>query len=148
MKILIAAGADVNQAMLAVDSEKAKALDCGYNYSVGSRTPLMYAAWFSSAPAINLLLEHGASKTDVDSNGEIALKYLAKNKVLKAAEKPALAKNSDNEQSYEKVPLSAANRISEIVKDLHTGGRATRILIFAQQATLALRWRSCHYRKS
>jgi hypothetical protein len=92
MKILVSAGADINHAMIAVDSEEAQKLNCDYNYTIGSRTPLMYAAWFADYPAINYLIAMGADKAAVDSDGSTALKYLEKNKRITESEKDALAR--------------------------------------------------------
>lgn len=92
VKVLLAAGANVNEGMTAADSEDAtKANDtCFYNYSVGSRTPLMYACAFAGAPMINLLLDAGASKSALDSKGEDAASYLKDNKLVSSSEKESI----------------------------------------------------------
>lgn len=88
VKVLLAAGANVNEGMAAADSDEAsKANDtCFYNYSVGSRTPLMYACAFAGAPMINYLLDAGANKSARDSKGADAASYLKDNKLVSAVD--------------------------------------------------------------
>lgn len=92
VKALLAAGANVNEGMAAADSEDAsKANDtCFYNYSVGSRTPLMYACAFAGAPMINHLLDAGANKFARDSKGADAASYLKDNKLVSGVERESI----------------------------------------------------------
>ena len=92
IKLLLAAGAKVNEGMVAADSDAAGAANdtCFYNYSVGKRTPLMYACAFASAKTINHLLDAGADIKAVDSSKATAESFLKDNKILSSAEKQAI----------------------------------------------------------
>lgn len=92
VKKLIAAGLKPSQTMVAVDSDAATEANssCVYNYSVGSRTPLHYAAMFASAPVIQYLVDQGADVSAKDSAGETAATMIAKNKNLSQAEREKL----------------------------------------------------------
>lgn len=93
VKVLLAAGAKINEGMAPADGEGAgKANDtCFYNYTIGKRTPLMYACAFASAPLINHLLDSGAEKKARDSKGGTAESYLKDNKLLSDADRKALS---------------------------------------------------------
>jgi len=84
MKLLVQSGADVNQAMLKVDSNLPESVAHGLdiNYITGSRTALMYAAAFSNAATIEYLISKGADKQAVDSLGWKPAKFLGWNKIL------------------------------------------------------------------
>lgn len=92
IKLLLAAGAKLNEGMFAADGDAAsKANDsCFYNYSVGKRTPLMYACAFASAKVINHLLDAGADKKARDSKDANAESFLKDNALLSDAEKKAI----------------------------------------------------------
>lgn len=94
VKRLHAAGADITKTMVAVDSDAANEANssCAYNYTVGSRTPLHYAAMFASAPVIQYLLDKGASKTAKDSSGTTPEALLSGNKNLSATERETIKK--------------------------------------------------------
>jgi hypothetical protein len=93
VKLLLAAGADVNAVSLAPTDIKNNATgelctDGGYIITHGQRTALMYAAANASLPVIRALLIAGADKNTKDSMGATALDYLegkgpvAKNPIL------------------------------------------------------------------
>lgn len=92
-KLLIAAGAKVNDGMIPADCEEStKANDtCFYNYTVGQRTPLMYACSFAGPAMVRFLIESGADKNAKDSKGASAASYLADNKSLSKADHDAIA---------------------------------------------------------
>lgn len=92
VKKLIGNGLKVSQTMVAVDSDAATEANasCLYHYSVGSRTPLHYAAMFASAPIIQYLVDQGANVSAKDSSGETAEAMIAKNKNLSHAERERL----------------------------------------------------------
>lgn len=91
-KRLISAGLKPTQSMVKLDSAAAAEANssCIYNYSVGSRTPLHYAAMFASAPLIEYLVEQGADVSAKDSSGATAETMIAKNKNLSQAEREKL----------------------------------------------------------
>ena len=83
VKLLLAAGADVNAASLSpddIDNNTPPNPDapCGDTYMIahGSRTALMYAAANAGLPVINALLAAGADTGAKDSTGLTALDYL------------------------------------------------------------------------
>lgn len=97
VKLLLAAGANVNASSLAPADIKGNAqgemcTDGGYIITHGQRTALMYAAANAGLPVIKVLLAAGADKHAKDSTGATALDYLdghgpvAKNPVLNAAD--------------------------------------------------------------
>jgi tetratricopeptide (TPR) repeat protein len=90
---LHAAGAQIGDKMesLAVNENDTLKFNSDYNYTVGGRTPLMYAAAFASPPVIRYLVDHGADKSVVDSSGKTAEKYLADNKLISKVERRNLA---------------------------------------------------------
>lgn len=92
IKILLNFGADINHAMVKAGGEEAAAANsnCDFNYTIGSRTPLMYAAAFSGYPVIMYMLSKGADKSAVESEGATALKYLNWNKKLSKTERARL----------------------------------------------------------
>ncbi len=92
IKILIEAGADVKHSMVSADCKEATDANtsCDFNYTIGSRTPLMYATAFSDYPTITYLLSKGADKSTADSNGDTAVKYLSWNKRLSKADRNRL----------------------------------------------------------
>ena len=92
IKLLVAAGADVNHSMVKADAKEAQDANatCEFNYTVGSRTPLMYAAAFSDSANISYLLSKGSDKSAVDSNGKKARNYLSWNKKLSKADSDQL----------------------------------------------------------
>lgn len=99
VKMLLAAGADVNAASLPPDDISNNIppdpnMPCGDTYMIahGNRTALMYAAANASLPVINVLLAAGADTGAKDSTGLTALDYLEgrgpvpKNPVLSPAD--------------------------------------------------------------
>lgn len=92
IRILLDAGADVKHTMIKSDSEEATKANesCEFNYTIGSRTPLMYAVAFCDYPTIMYLLRKGSDKAAVDSKGEKAIKYLSWNKILNKSDKARL----------------------------------------------------------
>src|SRR5262249_57006486 len=91
---LCAAGAGIQHSMKSLDVNETSDLKYNpdYNYTVGGRTPLMYATAFAGYPVIRYLLDHGADKKAVDSSGTDARKYLAENKLISKAERADLMK--------------------------------------------------------
>jgi len=91
---LCAAGADIQHSMKSLDVNENSELKYNpdYNYTVGGRTPLMYATAFAGFPVIRYLLDNGADKKAVDSSGADARKYLADNKLVSKVERADLAK--------------------------------------------------------
>lgn len=61
-------------------------------YTVGERTPLMYACMFAGAPVIRCLLQHGANKKDQDTKNAYPADFLADNKVVSRSEIAKLKK--------------------------------------------------------
>ncbi len=53
----------------------------------GERTPLMYAAWHADTEIVHLLLDAQADSAAVDSNGETAAAYIARNADVDAGER-------------------------------------------------------------
>jgi hypothetical protein len=93
VELLCAAGADVKHAMLPPTDTDPNVFNidaCDYYYTVGGRTPLMYAAAFSSYSLMKYMLEKGVDKTAKDSEGATAGKFLADNKLLSAKERAEL----------------------------------------------------------
>lgn len=95
VKSLLAAGAKLRVSMSNKLGEFDHRITGGteYNYTIGGRTPLMYAALFSSYPVIRYLIDHGADENHVDSSGATAKKYLAENKLLSKAERDNLTRS-------------------------------------------------------
>jgi hypothetical protein len=95
IKLLVASGADIKHSMVATDSKEASDANatCDFNYTIGSRTALMYAVAFSDYPTIMQLLQSGADKNAVDSKGDKSLKYLSWNTRLSKDEKAKLVQN-------------------------------------------------------
>jgi hypothetical protein len=92
VKGLVAAGADIQHAMIPVPTESQRlGLGCDYNYFIGNRTPLMYAAAWAGEPIMRYLLEQGANAQAVDSEGAKAEKYLAENNRLSKKQRQSLA---------------------------------------------------------
>ncbi len=92
IKILLNFGADINHAMVKAGGEEAAAANanCDFNYTIGSRTPLMYAAAFSDYPVIVYMLSKGADKRAIDSEGATPLKFLDWNKRLSKVDRDHL----------------------------------------------------------
>lgn len=92
IKLLLSSGADVKHSMVATDSKEASDANatCDFNYTIGSRTALMYAAAFSDYPTIMELLKSGADKNAVDSKGDKSVKYLSWNTKLSKEDKAKL----------------------------------------------------------
>lgn len=94
VKLLLAAGSNVNAASLAPENipNNSSCTPGGYIIKHGQRTALMYAAANAGLPVIQALLTAGADKTAKDSRGATALDYLegkgpvARNPVLSAAD--------------------------------------------------------------
>ena len=89
IKKLLESGADVNHKMLKSGDELPASVtsDPNFNYRTGSRTALMYAAAFSSAPTIEYLISKGADKQAVDSAGWKVVKFLDWNNNLSEVER-------------------------------------------------------------
>lgn len=96
VELLCGAGADVKHPMLgakeAIDPNVFNDDTCDYNYTVGCRTPLMYAAAFASYPVVKYMLEKGVDIKATDSEGAMAGKFLAQNSKLSATERKELLK--------------------------------------------------------
>lgn len=89
VEILLEAGAHIDLPTYKEDKIKMLTWDCGYYSGLQAyeRTPLMYAAWQSTLPVIELLVRKGADKSIQDSNGDTALKYLEKNEALSSEDR-------------------------------------------------------------
>jgi tetratricopeptide (TPR) repeat protein len=111
VKKLHAAGAQIGDKMESLDDYKSSDLknNCDYNYTVGGRTPLMYAAAFAGSPVIRYLVDHGADKSVVDSSGKTAEKYLANNRVISKVERRNLATILHPHELKESVAPAAAS---------------------------------------
>ncbi|HEY9683127.1 MAG TPA: ankyrin repeat domain-containing protein [Oculatellaceae cyanobacterium] len=94
VELLCEAGADIKHPMLgvkeAIDPNVFNDDTCDYNYTVGGRTPLMYAAAFASYPVVKYMLEKGVDIKATDSEGAMAGKFLAQNPKLSATERKEL----------------------------------------------------------
>jgi hypothetical protein len=92
VKRLVSASVKVSQVLIPVDSDAAAEVNssCTYNYYVGSRTLLHYAAMFASYPLIRYLVDQGVDVHAKDSSGATAESMISENEKLSKSERESL----------------------------------------------------------